>query len=1067
MGKKYNRTSDVKESPKNSKLQQTRNTPRVRLKVPQRPILRRRNFDVAKLKVENKVSHVNLSSWICFAGSNLKTSQVKIKNPGYREHLQRRIIDGSLVYGEIDPKIILPYLMVSQPAENFVKFKFSKTDRTEEYAKNLSFVYNSVKKSYFDTKKFMEAAKSRLRYTIGIADEFTPLVGQGKILNITTSEFDGFPIFVVELFEENGEHIVTAHTAPYGIKTENDYLLISKIYGQKRTMEKDPYSYFYDYIKLMNLEEEVCKQIWDYGRVNKVVFRTKTDEDISSCTSIVNLSKLVNLSEPSHNIEIPKSSFAKSESIKMDMSMHPEKYETLHKKQLAFILKTELNILTSNISFADGNPVTGSYRFTRENPFLWMQERNIQTVFGLLDLQSPEDNSREALKRYIDIGGNFDIGEFRYADNINSSTLYHSTKEYKIPYPYNANLLLDYYASSRGYKIPTDVLDDQRIGLIYSAIASMIMEYGVPSKKNRKPFTRRMVKIIIETAKTAPETSHHKLLDNIADLIEVNRDILNFRLFEKILTTGKTSNLDVSPVKIDRSLKWQNFTTRQFILMRNVYKNENMHGRDFTYIKTPEYSLETIICEYKHSELETLIETLGMVAPIDVDIFDYFVETLPMYKAFIKRPHDFDSLKPRSEIKEDLEAYCDIEIFMNIFGGNFFHTSRQDLINKSNKFLLGSPAFVMRVADSFDEPPENEPPEEMRKRLEEQKEISNEYDRKSLYIDTLPPSGNPFNVTFIYIDGEREYSISITELDALNRSIICDDFTVKRLPLNVTLGDESGGKYTKVIVPVTVPKNAIDMFETTLEYSEIYFKGLLQNVYDLCEMKGLTEDLEIDPNISEEYLDNLEDEDDLYIINESNKSFKSVLLKIKNNKISNLASSLHEKKIVDVFFRYNMKTRNLIVKGLFYMFDCGMMQRQWKGVRGEYPMTNEQSGSERNFENQKDLIVGVKLHEINDVLFQLEKKEKSSAQFFKDLQIMTFQTGSKSPLICEGSDTNKRNIGKLLNDVGVGDSRQIDTRMCIRMASSKMINTAYYHLRLFDEDKKIGKYEYWKLENIY
>jgi hypothetical protein len=37
---------------------------------------------------------------------------------------------------------------------------------------------------------------------------------------------------------------------------------------------------------------------------------------------------------------------------------------------------------------------------------------------------------------------------------------------------------------------------------------------------------------------------------------------------------------------------------------------------------------------------------------------------------------------------------------------------------------------------------------------------------------------------------------------------------------------------------------------------------------------------------------------------------------------------------------------------------------------------------------------------------------------------------------------------------------------CLRMGSSKMINTAFYYLKLFGEADQLGFYEYWKLVNV-
>jgi len=110
--------------------------------------------------------------------------------------------------------------------------------------------------------------------------------------------------------------------------------------------------------------------------------------------------------------------------------------------------------------------------------------------------------------------------------------------------------------------------------------------------------------------------------------------------------------------------------------------------------------------------------------------------------------------------------------------------------------------------------------------------------------------------------------------------------------------------------------------------------------------------------------------------------------------------------------------------------------------------------------NQFQQSINKLQNEVSQIQLQISNsKDKTNT---KKLEKQSKQKTEEILNIKKRMDTMNTNIKKS----EIANEYNASTGWCIRVGSTKMIYTGYYYLRIFDSVKKLGKFEFWKLDPI-
>lgn len=575
-------------------------------------------------------------------------------------------------------------------------------------------------------------------------------------------------------------------------------------------------------------------------------------------------------------------------------------------------------------------------------------------------------------------------------------------------------LRLEYNCAVKKFKLNWDQEISPDVGVVISIICNM-MDYGLPGKDKNgaNPYPRALIdKISGELKKTDLNGTHYYILD---DLFGLEKSIMGLDSLKVILARGYIHPLPYfSDYALERYELWKGFNETKKSMLKEVY------GQDINAVKYSFHEViydepERIIDQYDPNILDAQMLSYGMIKPDNVSSLDYFVSSLHLYKDKNFGRMNFEGWPKLT----DLDMMTDLQLIDNILGGYIGHTSREDLINKARACYLGNESFVL---------------------MKNNKYLFVEREELYKYISESS-SEDKFNLLFRYDqNGCFGEPVTISELDVMNRDIILDDDSresLKETKIYIYTGkkDDNGVPITK-----SLSEKGMYLFKQTMVHAKNYYVDLKH---------------EDDTKVSE-------DDERLASLNYLLKRVDIALIQSKSNYIK-------ERETANKFLRMQDNSKKLILKGLVAAFDCGMIQRQWKGVRGEYPYTREQSGTEEQYETKKDLLVGEQLHVLNNVIEELFSASLGAYTFFENLRIVALEAGSNGESFIYETYKNRegdikfKTLRMLYDDISKGED---NGGLCIRIGSAKFIWTAYYWLKLFGMVDILGKFDVTKVTSF-
>lgn len=581
-------------------------------------------------------------------------------------------------------------------------------------------------------------------------------------------------------------------------------------------------------------------------------------------------------------------------------------------------------------------------------------------------------------------------------------------------------LRLEYNCAVKKFKLNWDEEITPDVGVTVCIVCNM-MDYGLPGKDkdNANPYPKALIeKILAELGKTESEGIHYYIMD---DLFELERSIMEWDSLRIILTRGYIYPLPYfSEYAMERYENWKDFSEVQRSMLKGIY-GQDINAVKYSFLEVIYDIPERMIDQYDPDIFDVQMLSYGMVKPDNVSSLDYFISSLHLYK-----DKNFGNMNYGGWPKQidGLDMMTDLEIIDEILGGYVGHTGREDLIEKARLNYLGNESFVLM------------------------KNIRYPYvEREELYkYISEPPSKDKFNLLFRY-DKNRFFGkpVTISELDVMNRDVILSDesgnldpfVSLKETKIYVYTGEKDANE-----VPIikSLSERGMYLFKQTIIHAKNHYIELKHD-----------DDIKV-----------TEDDETLASLNYLLTRVDVALIQSKSNYVK-------ERETANRFLRMKDNSKELILKGLLAAFDCGMVQRQWKGVRGEYPYTREQAGTEEQYETKKDLLVGKQLHVLNNVFEELFSTSLGAYTFFENLRIVALEAGSNEESFIYETYKNRegdikfKTLRMLYDDISKGEN---NGGLCIRIGSVKFIWTAYYWLKLFGRVDILGKFDVSKVTSF-
>ena len=919
--------------------------------------------------------------------------------------LYDKLINGDLVYGNIPPEYVIPYLIITPEIKKNI---INTTDIKGNH--NLIFLDKAIEDNYIKQPAISKMILDFFKY-----NQFGSNYNEErkeKNLTLTVSSCDDFPIIDLNLFTDN----INYKSNSYGIINSYSFLNIRELYN----LTNQKYSEFYDnisssYAIRLFLSHNILKE-----EFSEVVKYNTSKNRTRSLLDVVNLYEIAE--NQSINIGIGYiDSFFKN---KKDIMSVGGRYKIL-KEAKPFLdphIFRFLNVSKFPLENYE-NPIIQdlikvnnhlSYNKDLESDFVdYLDDKTIKTIAENEKYQG--DEYLQYVRDNIQI-----ISRAIYIRIVLDDLSYFRRQNKK-------NLFWDFFTKivCATRKIKLTYTNEFNISINRMAIlACSIKDYDLPGKNSStiNKYPKGLVRYIRSKLRKIPQSEIYSY-DILADLFEIERGILDLNMIGEIITRGYINPLPLSDKELTRYDQWKILDVEQKKIMSSLYGKETITIKEYIKMENIYFTCEDMVINYDSEKLEAQMLSYGMLKPDNIPALDYFISSLPLYNNpnFAGNPFEWKTI-------DDVILMSDIEIVEYILEGHIGHISREDLLDKAMKYMFNGEMFFLLKEQNFKER------EELFKYISER------------------PSKNPLNLLFRYdISSIEQIPITISELDVLNRDVISpgeigDSFKVPKI--NVYLGkiNKNGAPITK-----SLSDEDTELFKRVICHAKVYYDSL---VSDLKEISPEDRELIESTNKSLNYL--LERIDYVALVNKTNYYIEKEKADIYLTLPDIYCSFILEDK------KFTMSPKQLIIKGLLTAFDCGMLQRQWKGSRDDYPYTKEQSGTEEKYENTKDLIVGNQLHLLNKIFIILKQLSPIASLLLENLTVVTMKEEDFQYEMFRDIYTGEeltKTLKMLYDDISKGE---VNGGLCIRLGSAKFIWTSYYWLKLFGDVSVLGNFDVTK-----
>ena len=988
---------------------------------------------------QNNLPEDKIMYWLATLTSPFSSNEVKLE-VSVKEDITSKIIHKVYNFGYIPPNLILPYLKFSDRLTwEISKIKIPTRVSSPAY-NNILYLYKLMEKAYLDKKDLQKIIrnffKNKIQHATRVKGEYS------KELYVSITDLDDFPVISMN------NNFITMNLNSYGILNPYAFESIITIYSLSKR------NYINLYNKITNYMSTFVVTVYEHGLANKIKYN-EGHAKLNNHFDILNIPELL-------------------KDIFPDVDSPFEQIKLLN-------TKLEHNIVTYSVGAQDR---IIQYCTTQTNisscllKLLVKTNINLEvlTELNLLpqeieDLAHPRILPDELKAIFVDMGVDEELpmaSNLRHLFETNIPSRIFFVK-YLAAMNIDHNLLPEKYNYDE-YIIIVDIL-------------TIMHDYGLPGneEKDKYPYGSRTLNYITSIFKEyQPKAS---FFDSICKLLNIKENFLNEVAFMIILKRGYVYPLPIEQRLLNRVKQWKIFTDEQKDLIKKLYSNTHLTLSSYINKDDTLVYCEQIISRYTPQNVNALIVELGMVVPYTKSPFEHFSKSLANYANISTRGENWDVEANLNIVS--LPLMCDIEIIDFILGGYTGFNDRAELEIHATKFLLGEEVIVL-VKDSNEVDITNE----------EKVNANTDRDELFKYISRAP-SGSPFNLLFSYYDKGVKSQVplvqfTISELNMCNHDLICASEEIdENLPIANTLRVSQLSVYTGKSLTInrieqpeikTLSSGGAAILTSTLNYCRAHFNSLVKYYIDKGTLLGI--------NLAFETKENIRDDCNAKVVAETNELLTTITDKIINNNLRNKDNYKLEKERAELFLSFkesakeiqlNTRTitvdvRQLIIQGLIIVFDCGMIQRQWNGIRGEYPYDRSQAGTEQGFEKNKDILVGDQLLLLNSVFNALKKDFPKANELFGSLTVKNLVTGAlteefvtesvKVRLPITGTfveEKKDKTLIMLYNDVAKGENAG---GLCIRLASSKFIWTAYYWLKLFGSVNVLGRFDVLKMKHF-
>lgn len=1001
---------------------------------------------------QNNLPEDKIMYWLATSKSPFRSSEVKLE-VSVKEDIMAKIINKEYDFGYIPPSIVLPYLKFSERLIwEISKIKIPTHVASPAY-NNVVYLYKLMEKAYLQQKGFHRMVKNFFKSKI--LNEKTIKGEYSEELYVVLADLDDFPVITI------GNTFITITLDSYGIVNPYAFESIVSIYS----LSKNNYLTLYN--KISHYMQAFVVTVYKNGLTNKIKYNEGYTK-LNNHFDILNVPELLQYIFP--NVDDP---FDQIELIDIKEGYDGNIYSPGAQDRIIQYLITQ-SISSSLLKL------------------LIKTNINLELITELNDIKVPEEITNLAHTRTLlkDLKAIFvDMGideELPLANNL-----------YKL-FQNNPQIIpKDFYKYYlQAMNIDSNLLPSKYNKDEYSLIVNILTvmyDYGLPGnqEKDKHPYGSRTLHNITLSFKEYQATT--PIFDALCKLLQIEENFLTEESFKTILQRGYVYPLPIEQRLLDRVKQWKFFTEDQKDLIKKLYANTDLTLVDYINKNDSLVYCERIISQYAPQSLNILIVELGIVVPHTKSPFEHFTKSIANYANISTRGEDWD-IEANLNIAS-LPLMCDIEIVDFILGGFTGFNDRAELEFHATKFLSGEEVIVLvKANDEVD--------------ITNEDEVNTDSERDELFkYMSRAPSSSPFNLVFSYYEkGIKSLPVqfTISELNMCNHDLISASEEIdtrnveqkildENLPVANTLRVFELSVYTgkfltinRIEQPEIRPLSAggVAMLTLVLNYCRAYFNNLVKYYIDKGTLIGI--DLAFETKEDKDIMDDC----NAKIVAETNELLNTISDKIINNDLRNKANYKLEKARAELFlsFKESAKTvelntrtiivdaRQLIIEGLVITFDCGMIQRQWNGIRGEYPYDRSQAGTEEGFETKKDILVGDQLLLLSSVFDALNRNFPKAGQLFSSLSIKNLVTGTlteefvtesvKVSVPVEGgifTEKKDKTLTMLYNDIAKGEKAG---GLCIRLGSSKFIWTAYYWLKLFGSVDILGKFDVLKMKHF-
>lgn len=593
------------------------------------------------------------------------------------------------------------------------------------------------------------------------------------------------------------------------------------------------------------------------------------------------------------------------------------------------------------------------------------------------------------------------------------------------------------YLAYHGVYVPE--INDLNVLYMYTYITCTILDHccPFPTDKHKLEFNPKILNALsvrynwfVAHSFGTDYTEDADLFISLAKFLNIKEEVLHFPALITILARGFVYPLPMSENEIDRARLWRSLSDTHKNLLRILYDDPRLFEYKFSILPTRLLGCESLICQFKeHYSREQMLD-LGMIVPYSMTPLEYFSVSLLYLRTISEREENFSFKIAIQEIP----FMCDTELVDFIIGGYTGARSRQELCLHAERVIHKQDVVALVKAPYT--------------------EVDLPLGRKELFpYCSYAPSTNPFNLLFVYKGDNSVYEFTLTELDILNKDLFIpneDNTTnLKITQLNIPTGMSAQG------IPTchSLNREGLDLLMLLLDYCLIYVTELAKTYIDKGVFTCMNTELELKGEPMEGCLE------DVALTNI--QSLKSIRKRAELALIRCSARDDYELKLVNTFLGLSELYKKMIVDGLVMFFECGMIQRQWDGVKGKYPHTEAEAKSEREFKD-KDIRVGQMLANICEHLTKMDANTTASS-LLQNLPLMTLDNDRQTESFFTEENKNHtgiRTLKHMYTDIVIGEAQG---GICIRTASGKLISTAYYWLKMFNRLAILGAFDILRL----